>query len=295
MNSLKKRSSRRRAEQEKRTYLGVGFIFLILFLVLVSFLYQRAVPSVWDGSSMIGVVGLEKEELDLRVLLPKQEKIVSFKVPLNTVAKAPFGFGEYQLGSVYKLGKLENEEGRVLMQTVQNNFSIPVSGFRAMGRSNLTWWDVVRIFWYEKMVVSRSKVLDLKDEQVLQEDYLADGTLVFRIKELFLDELVNEELFDEEFLAEELEVAIFNASNEAGVALNVSRLVRNLGGDVTVVSNLDLIESSAIRVSKEEYKKSYTALFLASIFGVEEVELMKEDEFRADVAIVIGKDYLSLK
>jgi len=303
MSRSKKKTPRWRREQNKRVsdkkkssiYLGLFFIFLISFLVLFSFLWQKALPSIWDGRSRIGIVSMKENELDITVFLPKQEKTVSFKAPLNTMGETPFGFGEYQLGSVYALGKLENEGGKLLMRTVQDNFSIFVSGFRVEGGSNLTWWDSLRVWWYEVLVASKKEVVDLSKEQVFEASTLADGTKVFRIKTLLLDEVINQELFDEEMLQEELEVAVLNASGESGVASKVSRLIRNLGGDVTVVSSLEPVEVSKIQVTKESDLKSYTVEFLSSILSIEQVELVADSKFRADVVVVIGKDDLSLK
>ncbi|MBU1085028.1 MAG: hypothetical protein ABIJ43_06000 [Candidatus Beckwithbacteria bacterium] len=292
MNRSKKKTSRWRREQ---LYLGIFFILLICFLVIFNFLWQRARASIWDGSSRIGIVTFEKEELDLTVMLPKQKKIVSFKLPFNTLVEAPFGFGEYQLGNIYNLGKLENEGGKLLMKTIQNNFGVFVSGFKVMGKSNLTWWDILRITWYESMVADKRKVVNLVNEQVLEEGNLADETKVLRIKTLLLDELINHELFDEKLLAEELEIAVLNASGGEGVAFNLSRLIRNIGGDVTVVSNLDVIEKSIIQINTEQNLKSYTVEVLASIFNIKKIELVENNQFRADVMVLIGKDYLSLR
>ncbi|MEA3355548.1 MAG: LytR C-terminal domain-containing protein [Patescibacteria group bacterium] len=303
MNSSKKKFPKWRREQKKmasqkkksQVYLGLIFIFLICFFVLFNYLWRGVCQSVWNGKSRIGIVMIEDEELNLKVLLPEQKKSALFKVPLNTISEVPFGFGKYKLGSIYSLGKLEREGGRLLMKTIQDNFGVFISAYKVEGESNLTWWDVLRITWYELITVDKRKEINLINQQVLEDDILADGSKVFKIKLLLLDELLNHELFDEKLLTEELEIAVLNASGGEGEAFSVSRLIRNIGGDVVVVSNLDLIQKSMIKVKNKDDLKSYTVKVLVDILNIDKVEFIENNEFRADVMVIIGKDYLSLR
>ena len=272
MNTLKKRAPRWKREQKKRVkekkkssvYIGLGFIFSLLFLVIF-------------------------------ILQPSTKRIVRFLVPLNTMVQAPFGFGEYQLGYIYKLGKLEDEGGRLLMRTVENNFAVSISGFKALGNSKLTWWDSLRVGGFGAVGSSSKTLIDLLSLQTFDNSSLADGTSVFRIKTIYMDELINHELFDEKLLHEEFEIGVINSSEGAGVASNVSRIIRNIGGDVTLVSNSDSSEVSRIQVKNSDILKSYTVEVLSRTFDVSRVEVVENSQFRADVVVIIGKDYLSLK
>ena len=96
-------------------------------------------------------------------------------------------------------------------------------------------------------------------------------------------------------LGEELEIAVLNASGGEKLASNISRLISNVGGDVTLISNLDFVENSKIQVKKKDYLKSYTVKLLAYILNIKEIELIQNSQFRADIMVVIGKDYLLLK
>lgn len=293
-----RREQKARLQKDKRAklVLGVMFLGLIMMLVVISWLWQRAEESVWDGKSSLGIVYQVDDRISLVTIMPEYSREVEFIIPSNTMAKVGFGFGEYQLKNVYQLGKLEGQGGKVLSRTVQELMGIGIRGWKVGKETNLSWWDRARLWWYSQLVVKKRKSWDLgQDQVVFKPERLADGVEVFRVSQVVLDELVNQQVFEERLVKEGLSLAILNATGVEGVAKDVTRLIANLGGEVRLVGNLDKQMKSEILLGKKDLRESYTVEQLARLLEIEEIKVGEVEEYRSEVVVVVGQDYTNLK
>jgi len=286
---------RKTKEKRVKVLLGVIFLALVAGLVVAGFLWQGAKDSLWDGRSSMGVVYQVDSQISLVVVLPDYQRRIEFVIPGNTMVKVGFGFGEYQLKNVYELGRLEGQGGKVLSRTVQDLMGVAVRGWLVDEVTNLTWWDRIRLWWYEQMVMKKSTVVELRQQAAFRQEVLGDGVEVFRVSQKLLDELVNKLVFNEKLAKEGLSLAVLNAAGIEGVARDVARLLANLGGEVRLVSNLDNQEKSQILVAGKDILESYTVKQLARILGIKEVGLGDVGEYRSEVVVVIGQGYTQLE
>jgi len=281
----------KRNKKQKQIVWGVIFLGLISCLVLVSWLWQKAKNSIWDGKMSVGVVYQDKEELSLVIIMPDYLRRVELVIPGNTMVKSGFGYGEYQLRNVYELGGLEGQGGRVLSRAVENLMAIEVTGWQAGEITNLSWWDRLRLWWCQSFKLKKKTMVELSQESAFKAETLGDGVEVFRVTQVLVDELVNRLVFEEKLVKEGLSVAVLNASQVEGIAKNMGRIIANLGGEVRLISNLESQPESRLLVAKKEWRGSYTAKRLQGILGVEEISLGEIDEYRADIVVVVGEDY----
>lgn len=113
------------------------FFGLLATLLLVSFVsktIQVAKSSIFDGRSRITIVATSKEKNRDRVLLfsfePGQESITLLIIPQNTLVQTSYGFGNYELGSVYNLGQISKVKGgEILRKTMQDFVGTFVEGW----------------------------------------------------------------------------------------------------------------------------------------------------------------------
>lgn len=289
MNRLKKKHKKEAGWKK----LVVWFLGLTLLTLSSVWVVRGVKLSQWKGQSWFGIVEQE-QSFEVKLVSLEQKKLVRLIIPLETMVRVGFGFGEYRLGKVAQLGELEKKPGLILTKTVQDLLGLPITGWKINKKSNLTWWDRVRLAWFEKFIAEEKEVIDLGDSLAWQEGFLGDQTKIFRVNTSFLDQVLHEQVFNQKLAEEGLSVAILNASGIDGVANNVSRLVSNLGVEVRLVSNAPQQEFSIIKVSESKLKPSMTVKNISQFLGINSIEVIDILEYRSDVVIVIGQDYTKL-
>ena len=277
----------------KHLNLVIGFIGFTAMLILGSWLIKGVRASQWDGQGQFGWV-IQTEEIRVKIIIPSQKKLVTLIIPNNTIVKVGFGFGEYRINKVYELGKLANQAGKVLTRTIQEFLGVGIKGWQVGTKSNLSWWDNFRLKWLETFAVNQTKVVELKDKPSWQAEQLSDGSLIYRVNQAWLDELVHQEIFDQEVSQEGLTVAVLNASGVDGVANDISRLISNLGIEVRLVSNLAAQERSEVVISQKSQKDTKTLKKIIGSLGIDTVRVGDILEQRSDMVVIIGRDYTFL-
>jgi len=281
-------------EKKSKAILGVIFLISILVLVVTGILWKKTKNSIWDGEANIGVVYQKNDKIELKVLLIESNRLVLLKIPGSTLVQAGFGYGDYQLKNIYKLGKLEGYGGKVLSRATGGLLGVNALGFVVDRDSNLTWWDKLRVFWFEKILVKKKSIFDLAEHEAFTQEETG-GEAVFRVSQILIDEFINKQIFDERLINESLSIGVLNASGEEGIAKNVSRMISNAGGEIRLVSNTDEQNSSRILVANKKIENSFIIKFLKNLALINQVEITDIDEYRSDIVLIIGKDYTNLK
>ena len=282
--------------QKKRNQwlLGIGFLSFLSLLILGGLLYKKAKFSIWDGISRLGMVKQDESKIMLEILLPKQDRLIKIELPFDLVVEVPFGYGEYQLEKIYRLGELDEKGGELLTRTTQDLMGLSVKGYQYNKQTNLTWWDKLRISWF-KMKANKNINLSLIEEIGLIETILADGSKTLEPSEILIDEFINQYLFDELIVNEGMSVTVLNASGVDNLATKTARIINNLGGQVSIVSNQEENNQSELWLRDKSLLNSMTTSKLKSIFNIEVIKVFKADEYRSDLVLVISKDYSQLK
>ncbi len=295
-NSKWGREQKNKLDQQRRegVLMMMGVFGLILILGFGGFLFNLARRSVWNGSSRLSWVTQDQENISVTTIIPKLSKKVILELPKDLVVAVPFGFGEYRLEKVYSLGELDGKGGKLLTRTLADNLGVVVDGYFVEKESNFSWWDKARLIWFDSFSKRNTKTISHEVLSVRQ-DELNDGTQILRVSQVLADDLVNQELFDEELANSGVSVAVLNASGVPGVAKNVSRILSNLGTEVSLVGNCpEARDLTQVWVRNEELLKGYVFGELEQMFLISKIETIDIDEYRSDMFLVVGTDYTQL-
>lgn len=269
------------------------------------------------------------QNISLISFQPKEDRIVLLKLSKEIYFEAPKGFGFWTLGSVYKLGQVENPPigGRLLQLSASKLLGLPIDGIiilntdkqasqlltnlhqnplLALGlikdvQTNLSPLQTIKLFWSLSQV-RKDKIitLDLAQSSITESKLLPDSSRVLGVDTVKLDYFIRQNMSDRSILEEEAAVAIFNGTQIPGLAQQAARMVANMGGNVLWTGNLEQdLEKSAVIISGEEtlLPNSLTVKRLSQIFAphclMEPCQSSdpKVTSSRAQINIILGEDY----
>lgn len=301
------------------------FIFLIGTIIFVSLVFrsfQLVTSSIFDPQNRITIVLASQDgsgKIVVFSLNPKEQSISLLIIPEKTEVTVAGDFGNYTIGSVYRLGNLSSKKngGELLGKTIQGFLGVPIDGWaitkypisnqitkdsispknalyliKSGGLdaldTNLTMIDILRM-WYVARAVTLNKIefVDLEKLNALQKTQLLDSSQVYKIDPLLLDPVSSDLFLDSRVLAEKKIVEIINGTTTAGLGARVARLTNNMGAQVLFVktSNEKIAKSTIFT-----RQASYTAQKLGKSLGIA-VILDKNRDISSDIQILLGEDY----
>lgn len=303
-------------------------IFLIISVIGVLLLGFSAIKivssSIWDGKSRISFVFQRSDSqgasgsVYLASYLPVGKRLVVFSFPGAAKIEVAGDYGRWRIGSVYPLGVLEDKEGRLLTSSISSLLGAVVEGwivvdneikmnsdnsrqilqkailtsFGKRGFTNFSLWDRFRLFRALSSVRGHHvDWLDMGKAGVLREEEEPDGSLILVAVPELMDKLSQEYLFYSQVVEEGVSVAVLNATGRSGLGTSVSRLIRNIGGDVVSVSNyVKDADQNQVIVSREELLDSFTTKKLIEVFQVDKVKVGDTSENRAELLLILGEE-----
>jgi len=325
------RKTRKDKKKVKKVIKNIFFRLLILLVLggiclLLFFLCQGFKKSVWDGKNNINLV-IQMERTFIYTFHPDDEILNIISLPNDLYLETAREYGEYKLKNIYQLGEVEKVGGgELLRMSLQNLFVVPIDGYivktpkiqsaswRTKSQSenlekgrltslyfclltrnyetNLSGWDLIRVFNHlNKLKFNNINLVKIEETILFKKEELADGSEVFRLETLQIDDFSQKQFTDKHFLNEGLKLSVFNATNYSGLAKNASRLLKNIGGEIVSSKDEDqTFERSILYYNNEEQKKTYSFKKIRQIFQIEEVLL--DSEIEGDVRLVLGRDYL---
>ena len=158
--------------------------------------------------------------------------------------------------------------------------------------TNLTWRDLLRVFSnLGKLKFNQTNLVNIEETVLFKEEKLVDGSEVSRLETLQIDDFSQRYFTDKSFLTNGLKISVFNATNYPGLSKSVSRLIRNIGGEI--VSSKDAnqaSEDSVLYYADQEQKKDYSFKKICEIFKIEKV--LFDSQIEGDMKVVLGRDFL---
>lgn len=328
------RTSRWPKKEKKKGEVGL-FVRLapIVFLGLVAvglFLFWRS-RGLFKGKELTF-----SEQGKINFLLVDDEIYVfsfSLKKELNVVflpgeiyAAVPGGYGAYRLNQVYNLGKIEKQEGALLLGAVSKFLGAPLDGYiyipgleaeiksagdlkknflgagfpleltrkligeKAKLETDISPVSLLRL-WAGARTINLAQInfLDLAKSGLLEKMVLADGSQALTINPERLDTLSKDVFRDFNFEKENYRVEIINTTKTAGLAREAARILTNSGVSVINLGTGEReIGKCEIRAPKE-LVKTYTVARVQEIFDCAFLEKVEKD--RADVSMSLGREY----
>lgn len=329
---------------KKQSKLAIAVLGLVGIILLISWTIQstRNLFSPLQSTSKIQRNYVWNKEFNINLLIrtdkisllsynPKEEKVTLINIPDETFLDVPYGFGNWQLRSVYGLGESQKDLGgdKLLTYTLTDLLGVPIDGFLDFKdlqpqtdvaklvtntsknpfsgvnflsklRTNLTLWELIKLK-LGMMSVRFDKVqqIDLAKGDILDKSKLADSTAVFTADPIKLDSII-QGLQDPTIVAEHKTVAVYNATDYPQFAQKWARLITNLGGNVVITSNA----KARLKYTEVVGEQSQTLKRLQQIFVLKNLPLSKEkgridpkDEdlisSRAQINVFLGEDYFN--
>lgn len=297
------REQKQRRVSRRKSIIGRALVFAIIILAVglsVGF-YGVLKKSVWDGQTQISLA-VASRPVSLVSFSPLGPSLVFLTFPEDAYIEAVHGYGNYLIESVYPLGELEGRGrgGELLSQSLQEHLGVAVEGYlfgadlketkesflenilgllKNQGQTNLGRWDLLRL-WWEARSVREDRVRLVKLDKPLDSERL--------------ERIIGQYFVDEKIRAEALTISVLNNTNQPGLAAREARIIKNLGGRIIGLGDIENKQSLSLRdekcqmASQKKYKNSHTVKRLTKIFGC---PWRGENLFgqRADVVLILGE------
>lgn len=316
---------------KKRTKLALIVLGLILGLLLLSWIIRTGQQLfgtnknyTWDQDYNINLL-IRAKDFALVSYHPKESSIVIVNIPEDTFLDVPYGFGSWQLRSVYGLGESQKGIGgnKLLTDTLTNFLAVPIDGYLDFSASNqnlvanimdqwksnplsglsllsgvdtnLTAWELFKLTLSLNSVrFDKVKEINLNKLGILDKDTLLDGTQVLTSDFVKLDSALIG-LVDPAIVSERKSIAVLNATDYPQLAQKWARLITNLGGNVIITANagLNLKKTQVIGEDSKTFKR------LQQVFGFacqkdpkcDKVNPENLDSQRAQITVLLGEDF----
>lgn len=310
---------KKRLPKRKKRFNNIRFTFyVIILLILIGTgwrIYGALTKSVWDGRNRVNLV-FATQPVFIASFSPGLESLSLLLIPDGTYVETTHGYGKYRIEAIWELGELEGREG-LLAESSQEYLGLPVDGWvgdekekiqsekqakgiilnslfqliKGRDETNLTRWDLVRLWWQIKRVrFDKIYLIDLADSSAIISITLPDGTAGFELDPARLDRIIAKYFQDEKIREEGLALEIVNATSHPGLAAQAARIVSNIGGRVIAVGDWDLRNEECEVRSKKDKARIYTLVKLMKVFNC---QFGGEDlgDSRAEAVIILGEDY----
>lgn len=335
----------KQTKQLKLAFLALGVLILLLILArFVNFLIGLNKPMSaelkterkysWDGrtSFNLAVAKINGDLTQLAVLNyhPTDQKAVILNISEDTYFDLPKGYGEWKVGSIYKLGQEEQTPigGELLKLSLSKLLGLPVDGiiiykdksnkspealvngwrknllsmanFIYSSKTDLTPLEAFKLLKAVSEVRADKLIsLDFERSSVTDSRLLADSSRVLGVNKVKLDTFIRENMSDGGMTSEGLSVAIYNATDHPGLAQDVARVITNLGGDVVITSTAREHESVTFVTVDPGVDKNSSPTFkrITEVFAPQclKIDCKSADpkivNSRAQINIVLGEDY----
>lgn len=293
------KSAHRRQRKNSTKKSGAPIFYLFIFLILGFCLWFFVLSAhFWNGSDKIAVtVKTENNDVAVVIFDPKLEEITTLIVPGDTEVNVARNLGVMRLKNVWQLGENEGVSGKLVAETVTNNFrfvsflwtTVPNGGrsLFAPGKTNISFRDRLGMLLFSSKIGNSGRTeIDLGKNQFLQKGKLSDGENGFKISENLLGRLTI--YFSDYELAEAGVRAFINdETGEFGVANEFGKILQTLGAKVVSIDKKTLSEKDCIVSGGERaYVKK-----IASAFSCKEDMMGDKNVITIDIGSKFAKRF----
>ena len=287
-------------------------------IALLTLIFCGLVVREWQKSQ---IVGKSRYRFNMAMIVPDigvtfvsfdptESSVLALAFP-HSLAISSRSSGEYSIASLYRLGSYKGDGGMFARQKVQGFMRVPVPGYvvspgkdtsprklvnRGMigvllGRNdtNLSRFDAV-ILMYR---ASRYNWREVGEDELLRAAVIEKkgNDLLYHFERL--QEYVGTRLFDWGIGANQVSVAVINASGENGLGSDMADFLTNLGLDVVMVRSVEKeehLEHSQWQVADKHNAKQLGYIF-ENLFGFDQAIVGEIDgQYRANVIVRVGRD-----
>ena len=301
----------------RKMWVSVALLLALFALILAGFIYRAMTSGTWEGKEQFNfLVGAEGERVLLISLDPESTNVLVFDLNPNVMIETVYGYGDYKIGSLLRLGRMEKLGSDLLQESVQHTFGMKMADVLPVSTATVQVINAAYIQRLAKpMLVSLlgrplgisdvwryiSATSSLRDDQVtvisLHESRLAyseppsDESIELRLDQQRLDGFIQAQIHGTNYINEKIGVSIINTTSHPGLASSLSRISLNSGIDViSVGESQDTLATSAVIYDKPETADSETVRLIRELLPGSTLT-SKSEAIRADVVVLLGEDY----
>lgn len=231
-------------------------LILPLIVILSIFAFIKVSTRYWNGSDKFAFVFRKPSgEIGVTAIDPILDEITTLIIPGETQVNVAEGYGTLRIKNVWQLGINEKKYGRLLSETVMQNFNFPVFLWGDMasegitngnfidllkfifspGRTNIPFGDRISISVYSLKIhdLGRNEI-DLAKGLFLHKEKLNDGEMGYRLIGP-ISQRLTVYFSNNYFASKNLKFYISDATGTAGFAQKVGEILETLGGKVVSI------------------------------------------------------------
>ena len=278
-----------------------GLIIVALFLFLVPHFVLNSVVLNIKESKNILIVSDNLDNISRNISLAhiskKPEENLLIILDGNEVIKINENYGEYSLGSIYQLLKIDKKNDQEIKSVFSNVLNLPIDQFVVLnGVAKDTDNKQLKkdIFGnFRGKFINPNSLID-----VIRLYSLADSIDISKLNSISeMKEKYNKLAVIDDQISEDCSVAVVNTTPTASLAKKVSEIIENMGLQVVQVESTSFeFENSTIYYSDDSLGCKKVVDSMSNIFPVvPKVEFSSNMpanlQFRAKITVMIGKDF----
>jgi hypothetical protein len=269
--------------------LSFSKILFLPFLLIFIFLFIKFSTHNWnDKDKFIFTYKEDDGDVVVVVLDPKLGEETKIVIPGETEVIVARNYGTLRIKNVWKLSQNEKLEGKLLPETVTQNFLFPVSLWSDSDAASITSSNVLDIIKFIFLPLKTNisigdrlsagifalKVhdldkteIDMGKSQFLHKEKLSDGQIGYRRISGLISQRLGVYFSDNTMSEKNIRFYIVDATGEAGVASLVGQILEVMGGKVVSVDKKQEIGDYDCQVmgSDKDTNRKVASLFSCSI------------------------------
>ncbi len=283
-------------------------VYSLTLMVVIGIFIKELKTSIVSPETRFNLVYIDEggKRVSVVTVDPVEEKVMIITYP-EKLAITSRSVGEYEIGSLYKLGSYKSQGGEFARRKVQGFMRLPIVGYlvnldgggsvndslknsmlKAIWSSryenNLTIIDAYRL----------SQAIRSYSGKNVDEDELVRAGVIVRNSPLALSSYVGKSFFDWGVGREGVTVSIINESGESGLGSDMAEFLDNMGLDVITVKSGSVITDTTKTVVNDPAASRATLTFMSRVFNFKPYVVGDTAEYRAGIVMWVGKDALEL-
>lgn len=295
---------------------GSVIVCSLVIMVLVGIFIKELRASIVSPETRFNLVYIDEggRRVSVATVDPVEEKVMIITYP-EKLAITSRSVGEYEIGSLYKLGSYKSQGGEFARRKVQGFMRLPIVGYlvnvEGSGSINESLKDSMLKAIWSRSLESNLTVIDAyrlsqalrsySGKNVGDEELFRAGVIVrdkddnkLSYNPLALSSYVGKSFFDWGVGREGVTVSIINESGESGLGSDMAEFLDNMGLDVITVKSGNVISDTTKTIVADPKSSQMTLTFMSRVFNFRPYEIGDTTEYRAGIVMWVGKDALEL-
>lgn len=290
-------------------------IYGILIMVVIGVFIKELKASIVSPETRFNLVYIDEggKRVSVVTIDPVEEKVMIITYP-EKLAITSRSVGEYEIGSLYKLGSYKSQGGEFARRKVQGFMRLPIVGYLVNldGSGSVEGSlknSMLEALWSNRLENNLTIIDAYRLSQAIRsysgrnvgEDELVRAGVIVRNKDeklsyspLALSSYVGKSFFDWGVGREGVTVSIINESGESGLGSDMAEFLDNMGLDVITVKSGSVISDTTKTIVNDPQASRATLTFMNRVFNFKPYVVGDTAEYRAGIVMWVGKDALEL-